>query len=125
MNPIYDDMTGYEREVASFLDELGLKWFYEFPVFVYDKWRPRIRTPDFYIPTLSLYIEVAGSEEFNYEYRERIYKDNGSYVIFLHAYKESSRWKHFLIDQIQQIGESRHNEMMNVLNSLSRRSISD
>jgi len=40
-----------------------------------------------------MYIEVCGSEGFNYKYREDIYRKNGFYVIFLHLYKEPEKWK--------------------------------
>lgn len=43
MSSIYNDMTDSEMQVASFLKDLGLRWVYEFPVFVYDeKNRPRV-----------------------------------------------------------------------------------
>lgn len=125
MSSIYDDMTDAEMQVASFLKELGLKWVYEFPVFVYDeKERPRVWTSDFYIPKLGVYIEVCGSEDFNYKYREEIYQKNGYYVVFLHIYKQTRKWQSFLIARIREIEESRHNEVMMVLGSLSQRNLS-
>lgn len=73
MSSIYEKMTDPEREVADYLQNRDLWWVYEFPVFVYDeKKRPRVWTPDFYIPKLGLYIEVCGSKEFDYEYRKEI-----------------------------------------------------
>jgi len=78
MAPNYLDMQNSEREVSIYLDELGLHWIFQFPVFVYDeKNRPRVWTPDFYIPKLSIITEVYGSENFDYEYRERIFRKNG------------------------------------------------
>ena len=73
---VYDDMEGSQEIVSSFLRELNLWWSYETPVFVFDeKERPRVWTPDFYIPKLGMYIEVCGSENpKSYEYREKIYK---------------------------------------------------
>lgn len=125
MSSIYDGMTDAEMQVAIFLRELGLKWVYEFPVFVYDeKERPRVWTPDFYIPKLGVYIEVCGSEDFDYEYREEIYQKNSYYVVFLHIYKHPRKWKSFLIARIKEIEELRHNEVMKVLGSLSQRNLS-
>lgn len=73
MNSIYNDMMDSEKEVANYLSELSLYWIYQSPVFVYDeKGRPRVWTPDFYIPKLGIYIEVCGSEDFNYDYRDEI-----------------------------------------------------
>jgi hypothetical protein len=60
-----------------------MPWRYQSPVFVYDeKGRPRVWTPDFYTPKLGIYIEVCGSENFNYAYREKIYEKNSFPVIF-------------------------------------------
>ncbi len=115
---VYDDMKESEKQVAGYLRELDLWWIYEFPVFVYDeKDRPRVWTPDFYIPKLGMYIEVCGSEDFNYEYRDKIYKKNGYYVVFVHLYKERKKWKHYLVKRIMEIEESRHAEVMKMLNS--------
>ncbi|MEM3000074.1 MAG: hypothetical protein QW674_04805 [Candidatus Bathyarchaeia archaeon] len=86
-------MTEAEREVADFLKKLNLWWIYQAPVFVYDdKERPRVWTPDFYLPNLGIYIEVCGNENVDYAYRERIYKKNRFNVIFLHLFKENL-WK--------------------------------
>jgi len=75
INSIYNDMTESEKEVANYLTKLNLYWIYQAPVFVYDeKDRPRVWTPDFYIPKLGIYIEVCGSKNFNYDYRDNIYR---------------------------------------------------
>ena len=119
MDSIYADMKQSERQVANYLRKLGLWWVYEFPVFVYDeKKRPRVWAPDFYIPKLGMYIEVCGSKDFDYEYRERIYKENGYYVIFLHLYKERKKWKNYLVKRIMEIEELRHSEVTKMINSL-------
>jgi len=115
----YSDMRKSEKQVAKYLNELGLWWIYESPVFVYDeKDRPRVWTPDFYIPKLGMHIEVCGSVDFDYDYREKTYKKNGIYVIFLHSYKESSKWKKFLVKRIMEIEEIRHSEIISMLHSL-------
>ena len=95
-------MTNAEKEVANLLKELGIKWVYERPVFVWDEdKRPRVWTPDFYLIHFGIYVEVCGSEKFDYEYRRRIFDRNGYRVIFLHLYKESNMWKHHLIRYLQ------------------------
>jgi hypothetical protein len=120
MDSIYSDMEESEKKVATFLKKLKLRWLYEFPVFVYDeKSRPRVWTPDFYIPKLGMYIEVCGSEGFNYKYREDIYRENGFYVIFLHLYKEPEKWKTYLVNRIMEIEEERHLEIGKMILSLS------
>jgi hypothetical protein len=119
MYSVFSDMGDSEKEVAEYLMKLGLYWIYESPVFVYDdKERPRVWTPDFYIPKLGIFIEVCGSEKFDYEYREKIYHKNGFYVIFIHVYKEREKWKTFLVKRIMDIEEPRHDEVMKIVNSL-------
>ena len=95
---VYNQMTKSEQKVAQFLKELGIFWSYEKPIYVWDRnKRPRVWTPDFFLTQFSIYIEVCGSEDFDYEYRRMTYKENGYNVIFLHLYKETNRWKeHFL-----------------------------
>jgi hypothetical protein len=119
MDSIYADMTDSELQVANYLRELDLWWVYESPVFVYDeKNRPRVWTPDFYIQKLGMYIEVCGSKDFDYDYRKRIYRENGYHVIFVHTYKEENEWKNHLVNKIKQIEEFRHSEVMKMINSL-------
>jgi len=117
---VYDEMTMSERQVADYLRELELWWHYEAPVFLMDeKERPRVWTPDFYVPKLGMYIEVRGSESLQeqYKYRERVYKKNNYSVVFLHLYKERERWKSFLLKRIVQLENSRHSEVMKILES--------
>jgi len=115
---IYDDMSESEKQVANYLRELDIWWIYEFPVFVYDeKDRPRVWTPDFYIPKLGMYIEVCGSRDFDYGYRDEIYRKNGYHVIFVHLYKEKKKWKSYLVKRIMEIEELRHSEVMKMFHS--------
>lgn len=119
MTSSYSDMEQSEKEVAECLNQLGLSWIFESPVFVYDeKDRPRVWTPDFYIPKLGMHIEVCGSENFDYKYRESIYKKNGFPVVFVHFYKEKEKWRAFLLKRIMEIEEQRHAEVMKMINSL-------
>lgn len=116
MHSVYADMTPHEKEVANYLQELGLWWQYESPVFVYDeKDRPRVWTPDFYIPKLGMYVEVCGSQRRDYSYREEIFRNNGFPVIFVQTYKEKDRWKNYLIAKIKEIEEQRHDEVMKMI----------
>lgn len=117
---IYSDMEASEKKFANFLKkELDLWWWYEYPVFIYDdKERPRVWTPDFYVPKLGMFFEVCGSKDFDYEYREKIYKKNGYQVIFVHMYKEKKMWKNYMLKRIMEIEEQRHAQVMNMLHSL-------
>jgi DNA-binding SARP family transcriptional activator len=85
---------------------------------VYDeKERPRVWTPDFYIPKLRMYIEVCGTDEFDYEYRKKIYYKNGYRVAFIQVYKET--WKKFLVNMIMDIEEKRHGEVTKMIKNFS------
>jgi hypothetical protein len=109
---IYDNMTRSEQEVAQFLKELGIFWSYEKPIYVWDRnKRPRVWTPDFFLAQFSIYVEVCGSKDFDYEYRRLTYKKNGYDVIFLHLYKESKRWKEHFFQYISKISNYRNERL--------------
>ena len=115
---VFERMSEPEKNVAEFLSDLGLWWKYESPIYLIDeKDRPKIWTPDFFLPKFGIYIEVCGSEDFDYEYREEIYKKNEYKVIFLHYYKEQERWQKFLVDSIQGTQEVRNTYVENMLNA--------
>ncbi len=108
-------MTNAEREVADLLKEIGIKWTYEHPIFVWDdNKRPRVWAPDFYLGSLGIYIEVCGSSNFDYEYRRKIFTKNGYNVIFLHCYKGKEKWKNHLIHYLQIFTYSRDNILKNI-----------
>ena len=59
-------MTKAEKDVSEHLNKLKIPWIYQHPIFVYDeKNRPRVWTPDFYLPELKIHIEVCGSQNFD------------------------------------------------------------
>jgi hypothetical protein len=117
---VYADMEDSEKLVAQYLRELDIWWVYESPVFVYDeKERPRVWTPDFYLPKLGIYIEVCGRENAkSYEYRKLIYRKNDVYVVFVHLYKEEKKWKDYLVKRISEIEELRHSGIVRMFQSL-------
>ena len=114
---IYDKMTKAERKVAELLKELGIKWTYEHPVFVRDEnKRPRIWVPDFYLIQFGIYVEVCGSEDFNYKYRRKIFDKNGIKVIFLHLYKETNKWKYHLMIYLKAFTSYRDQKLNEIFN---------
>ena len=113
---IYEKMTNAERKVAELLKDLGIKWSYEHPVFVWDEnKRPRVWAPDFYLIPFGIYIEVCGSEKFDYEYRRKIFDNNGYRVIFLHLYKETNKWKNHLMSYLEVITNYRNHKLSEIL----------
>ena len=114
-----DKMMDSEWQVACFLDSLKIEWTFESPIYIEDeKGRPRVWTPDFYLHKLDLYIEVCGSRDFNYEYRDKIYQDNNVSVIFLHYYKKQKYWQKYLIRRIKEVVENRYSVAMKVIENL-------
>ena len=117
-------MSEPERVVAEFLrDELKIWWRYESPIFVYDeKDRPRLWTPDFFLPNLGMFVEVVGSEKNwednrqNYQYRKKIFKSNDCHVIFVHFWKQN--WKKHTINKIREIENYRHANVEKMLDSV-------
>ena len=105
---IYDKMTRAENIVSDFLKEKGIYWVFESPVFVSDDCgRPRVWSPDFYLPQLGMYIEVAcDRQNRSYDYSEKIYKANKIPDIFVEPY-DDKYWKKQMIDEIMDIHESR------------------
>lgn len=104
---IYESMSKTEKDVADFLTSHKIWWQYEHPVHVNDdKNRPRIWTPDFFLTGLGIYVEVCGSEKFDYSFREKIYEKNNLTIIFVHHFKPN--WKSFLIMRIKDIHEMRN-----------------
>jgi hypothetical protein len=115
----YKDMEKSEIVVAGYLNDMGFDWYYEHPLFVYDeKDRPRVWTPDFYIPSLQLHLEVCGAKDFDYEYRKQIYEKNDVPVVFLHLYKDREEWLNWLRKSILEIEEDRHSKVMKLVKKL-------
>ena len=113
---IYDQMTKCEREVADLLKEIGIKWSYEQPVFVWDEnKRPRVWAPDFFLIPFGVYVEVCGSENFDYEYRKKIFDKNGYRVIFLHLYKKKNRWKNHLLSYLKIFINYKNNQLNEII----------
>ena len=122
MASVYEGMTNAEKKVADCLQDLRLWWWYEFPVFVYDeKDRPRVWTPDFYIPKLGMFIEVCGTKLKDYDYREKIFKKNGYHIVFLHLYKKENKWEQYLIQKIMEIEDLRHSEIKKMIGQVINR----
>jgi hypothetical protein len=114
---VYSRMTKAEREVASELSRLHIRWSYEQPVFIWDDdRRPRVWTPDFYLVQFGIYVEVCGSETFSYNYRMKVYSDKGHQVIFLHLYKKSDYWKKHLLTYLKCFIDSRYNKLNKIRN---------
>lgn len=92
----------------------------EQPVFVCDEnKRPRVWAPDFYLLQFGIYVEVCGSDKFDYEYRRKIFDKNGYRIIFLHLYKESVEWQNHLLRYLRLFISSRTCELNRVLDGVT------
>jgi hypothetical protein len=80
-----------------------------------EKERPRVWTPDFYVPKLGMDIEVSCSESLQeqYKYREG---PQGKQLQrhFSASLQRKGRWKSFLLKRIIQLENSRHLEVMKI-----------
>ena len=115
----YGSMSNAEKEVADYLKKINIYWFFEHPVFLVDeRERPRVWTPDFYLPELGIYIEVCGADRDCYSYRKEIYQKNRVPVIFIHHYREEEDWQEYLRKRLAEIIKLRNEK---VLDSLIRR----
>jgi hypothetical protein len=113
---IYDSMSNAEKEVAEYLKRINIYWLFENPIFLIDeKERPRVWTPDFYLPELGIYIEVCGADRDCYSYREGIYRKNKVPVIFIHQFKDESDWQEYLRKRIAEINKFRADKIMDSL----------
>jgi hypothetical protein len=112
---IYDKMTNAENMVSDFLKYLTIRWVFESPVFVTDDAdRPRVWSPDFYLPELGMYIEVACDvSNRNYDYRAKVYKKNRIPIIFVQPY-DDKYWKRNLVESLKVIHQQRW-ELLKVL----------
>ncbi len=109
-------MEKSEGEVAVYMKKLGIKYLYEQPIFVWDEnRRPRVWTPDFYLPDLGLYVEVCGSKDFDYGYRKKIYEKNGLSIVFVHWYKDKSKWQEHLKNMIKDFTGYRHKKVRDII----------
>ena len=113
---IYEGMTNAEKEVSEYLHSISLYWIFEHPIFVLDERnRPRVWTPDFYLPELGIYIEVCGKNRECYSYREKVFKKNRVRIIFIHQFKDGDSWKKFLVREILRINEFRSDKITDLL----------
>lgn len=108
------EMYAAEEKVEEFLKGLGIKCEYERPVFLKDGGRPRVWTPDFYLPELGIYVEVWGSNreiepvKKNWEYRKRVYEENEIPIALIDAYKDNEEtWKRYFIHRIDKVHKER------------------
>lgn len=67
------------------------------------------------ISAFGIYIEVCGSKDFEYEYRRITYKENGYNVTFLHLFKDTNKWKYYLINYLCVIINFKNKELNKLL----------
>ena len=102
---VYEKMTLGEKQTADFLTSLSIFWRFHHPVTIYDEENlPRIYYPDFFLPQFGVYIEVCGSNrKEEYDRRKKIYFANNIKVIFVETFKDSVKWKTFLLNALYSI----------------------
>jgi hypothetical protein len=112
---VYNRITHSEKKVAEMLKNMGSRWTFEQSVFIWDENnRPRVWTPDFFIIHFGIYVEICGSEVFDYEYRRGIFYKNGYRVIIVHCYKNEGIWKHHLLSYLYIFTKERNQELQKI-----------
>lgn len=112
-------MSPPESDVALFLDKLSINYVYEYPIFLFDdEKRPRVWTPDFYLPNLGVYVEVCGTRRTGYRYRRKIYAQNKTKIIFIHYYKDVEKWKKYFLTELSSLAEKMMSEVSRIQRAL-------
>lgn len=112
----YGSMSKAEKEVSEYLRKINIYWLFEHPIFLVDeRERPRVWTPDFYLPELGIYIEVCGADRDCYSYRNEIYRKNRIPIIFIHQFKDENDWQEHLRKKIAEINKFRTDKIMDSL----------
>lgn len=101
-----EKITRAEQRVADFLKGLNVWWEFQPALIIKDKYnKNRIVYPDFFLPSLGIYVEVCGADRpEKYLDRRKMYKNNQIPVIFVETFKPDQKWKaHFLygVDKVQ------------------------
>lgn len=110
-------MTLAERRVAGLFRKWGLDWVFERAVFVQDPdGRPRIWTPDFFLPALRVYVEVVGNPDADYSFREEVFLENSQDVLFVHPHENN--WIRTLIQDLEQIEADRRERFQAALGQI-------
>ncbi len=100
--PVKDEMSFPERRVAGLFDKWKLRWVYEKSLYVQDPaGRPRLWSPDFYLPDLGIFVEVVGIPGADYSFRQEVYSNNHVRVLFVRPHEE--KWINKLVDEFRGI----------------------
>lgn len=107
MSMLYEKMTLAERRVAGFPRAKRIAWRYEPGLFVVDPdGRPRLWTPDFFLPDLGIYVEVVGRPGADYDFRRGVYEENRIPILFVRI-GDDPDWMAHLCAGIEAIHASR------------------
>ena len=95
-----------EKEIAIFLDKMGITFEYEFPIAVIDgDGKTKIWYPDFYLKEYQMVIEYFGMYDHNESYRDNaehkkeVYKNCGIQYIAIYNIK-TEKWQEYLLNSI-------------------------
>lgn len=84
--------SSLEQKVAEALDNLGIDWGYEDHKLVDDRFEFGCYTPDFYLPEMSTFIEVAGNWDYRHQKQaivfHKVMEEAGSPVLDLETFDD-------------------------------------
>ena len=101
-----------ERQIASYLDDQGMAYQYEYPLAILDRGQTRIWYPDFRLPEYGMIIEyfgMNGNSSYNDQmaHKMKVYKDAGIDGIYLMESSLRGPWQELITERIEQVQEGR------------------
>ena len=101
-----------EREIASYLDEQGVAYQYEYPLAIIDRGQTRIWYPDFRLPEYGMIIEyfgMNGNSGYNDQmaHKMKAYREAGIDGIYLIESSMRGPWQDLITERIEQVQEGR------------------
>ncbi|MFZ1684115.1 MAG: hypothetical protein WAU88_08300 [Candidatus Zixiibacteriota bacterium] len=113
INPSCVFRSAGERKIADVLSKYGIPYKYESPTLVQDEQqKPRIWYPDFYLPTLGVYVEfygLSGTPDYdNLRSRKlQAYQKTGLEVISVDGSKPLREFEGYLLNQLYRVQHKR------------------
>lgn len=101
-----------ERQIASYLNEQGMAYQYEYPLAIIDRGQTRIWYPDFRLPEYGMIIEyfgMNGNSSYNGQMAHKMeaYRKAGIDGIYLLESSLRGPWQELLTERIEQVLEGR------------------
>ncbi len=106
-----------ERRIAYFLENNSIKYHYESGILITSDQKPRIWSPDSYLPEFSAYIEyfgLVGKQNYDdgIKRKETLYSKAGLAVIPVYPWTFSGNWQEYIMEELESIIIRRYKNLM-------------